>query len=172
MQIPFPLLLVISFLLFGCFTANSNSSSGLESVSEQSKQSASLGQVLPIEAQVIMGGETIELEVTRTPEQQALGLMYRENLSANRGMLFSFEKPRVARFWMKNVPIALDMVFLLDGEIQAIRADVPPCLEEPCSTYGPPMPVNQVIELRGGRAAELGIKAGDRLNIEFVNSSQ
>ena len=170
MQIPFPSLLVISCLLFGCSTANSHSSPQLESVTTPSKQSESLGQVLPIEAQVIMGGEIIELEVTRTPEQQALGLMYRENLPANRGMLFSFETPKVARFWMKNVPIALDMVFLLDGEIQAIRADVPPCLEEPCSTYGPPMRVNQVIELRSGRAAELGLKAGDRVTIEFVNS--
>ena len=138
-----------------------------------SQSSEFLGQLLPIEAKAMMGSEEIELEVTRTPQQQQLGLMYRDRASLpdNRGMLFSFEEPKIARFWMKNVVISLDMVFLLDGKIQAIEANVPPCNTLACPTYGPEdLLVNQVIELRGGRAAELGLQPGDTIELEFMNS--
>lgn len=127
------------------------------------------GQMLPIAAQVEIGGEQILLEVTRTPQQQQLGLMYRPDLPPNRGMLFSFDPPRPVGFWMKNVKIHLDMVFVRDGEVQAIAADVPPCTAEPCPTYGPTVPIDWVIELRGGRAAELGLEVGDRVRIEFLD---
>ena len=126
------------------------------------------GQMLPIGARAKMGDQIIELEIAATPEQQMLGLMYRDSLPNNRGMLFTFEETRHARFWMKNVKINLDMVFLKDGEIVAIFSEVPPCSKEPCSTYGPNTPINQVIELRGGRAAELGLKKGDRVDIEIL----
>jgi len=52
-------------------------------------------------------------------------------------------------------------------EVKAIAASVPPCTTSPCPTYGPETLVNQVIELRGGRAAELGLKVGDQVKISF-----
>jgi len=128
------------------------------------------GQQLEVSAQVAISGELIDLEVARTPEQQALGLMYRPQLPDNRGMLFPFPSPRILTFWMKNVPVPLDMVFLLDGEVKAIAASVPPCTTPSCPVYGPNEPVNQVIELRSGRAAELGLQVGDRLEIRFLDS--
>lgn len=128
------------------------------------------GQQLEVSAQVAIAGEIIELEVARTREQQALGLMYRPELPDNRGMLFPFAYPRVVTFWMKNVPVPLDMVFLLDGDVKAIAASVPPCTTPSCPVYGPNEPVNQVIELRSGRAAELGLQVGDRLEIQFLVS--
>lgn len=73
---------------------------------------------------------------------------------------------------MKNVVIDLDMIFLNGDEVVAIAADVPPCTTEPCPLYGPELPVDQVIELRGGRAAELGVQVGDRLEIEFLDAAQ
>ena len=153
--------LVILGLLLGC---SSNELAELDfQVSE-----ASEGQMLPVEAIVKFENEQIELEVAQTPQQQATGLMYREVLPPDRGMLFPFEELRMARFWMKNVTIPLDMVFLRDDEIQAVIPNVPPCTTTPCPTYGPPMLVNQVIELPGGRAAELGLEAGDRITIEFL----
>ncbi|MDY7014675.1 MAG: DUF192 domain-containing protein, partial [Cyanobacteriota bacterium] len=115
----------------------------------------------------ILGGETIELEVTQTPQQQALGLMFRDRLPDNRGMLFVFEPAQPVGFWMKNVKIPLDMIFLRDGIVRAI-ASVPPCTSDPCPTYGPEEPIDQVIELRGGRAAELGLKEGDRAIVNFL----
>lgn len=142
----------------------------IEPLDEESSSSSwmNLAQVLPVTAQVELGGEQFDLEVTRTPEEQALGLMYREKLADDRGMLFSFEPARPVRFWMKNVVINLDMIFVHDGAIVGIAADVPPCEAEPCATYGPGLDVlvDEVIELRGGRAAELGLALGDAVNVK------
>ncbi|MEO0455121.1 MAG: DUF192 domain-containing protein [Cyanobacteria bacterium P01_A01_bin.114] len=144
-----------------------------ETLSETSESMLSgPGQLLPVTAQASIAGETIDLEVAETPEQQALGLMYRTELADNRGMLFPFEFPRRTAFWMKNVPISLDMIFLLRGEVQAISADTPPCTTEPCPIYGPDSTtlVDEVIELRGGRAAELGLQPGDRVVITPIEA--
>ncbi|HAC64596.1 MAG TPA: DUF192 domain-containing protein, partial [Cyanothece sp. UBA12306] len=129
-------------------------------------------QKLPVTAKTKIGQQVIELEVAQTPEQQQLGLMYRQSLEDNRGMLFPFDPPRPVKFWMKNVSIPLDMIFLLDGEVKAIENNVPPCNQTPCPTYGPSIAIDidQVIELRGGRAEELGIKPGDLLKIEFLST--
>jgi hypothetical protein len=126
------------------------------------------GQSLPIAATVDVRGQTIQLEVAKTLEQKAMGLMFRPELDANRGMLFLFDPPRPVSFWMKNVLIDLDMVFLRNGKVIAIASNVPPCQAEPCPYYGPPDVVDQVIELRGGRAAELGLQAGDRMTVKPV----
>jgi uncharacterized membrane protein (UPF0127 family) len=128
----------------------------------------SRAQVLPITATAQMGDQVIQLEVARTRSQQALGLMFRPPLPDNRGMLFPFEPPRPVQFWMRDVPVPLDMVFLREGEIQAIAAEVPPCTTRTCPVYGPATEVDQVIELRSGRAAELGLAVGDRVIIEFL----
>ncbi len=133
----------------------------------------SLGQELPISAQVKVKGQVIQLEVAQTPQQQATGLMYRTMLAANRGMLFAFNSPRSVGFWMKNTLIPLDMVFLRNGEVKAIQPQVPPCKAAPCPSYGPGPDtlIDQVIELRGGRAAELGLKVGDRITIQFLTKN-
>jgi hypothetical protein len=72
---------------------------------------------------------------------------------------------------MKNTKIPLDMVFLRDGQVRMLKANVPPCTTNPCPTYGPgsEVPIDQVIELRAGRAAQLGLKTGDRVNIKFFD---
>lgn len=128
-----------------------------------------LGQQLPITAEADINGEKIALEVASTPQQQALGLMYRPPLPDNRGMLFPFTPARPVSFWMRNVPGPLDMVFIYDGQIQAIEAEAPPCNATPCPTYGPgSQPVDYVLELRGGHAAELGLAVGDPVEITFL----
>ena len=137
-----------------------------------SSSSSNLGQMLPITAKTEIKGEIIELEVAQTPKQQALGLMFRESLPHNRGMLFPFSQPKIPQFWMKNVAISLDMIFLYEGEVKAILANVPPCSVDPCSVYGPDTLIDRVLELRGGRAKELDLKIGDRLNIEFLDITQ
>ncbi|MFW6358415.1 MAG: DUF192 domain-containing protein [Chroococcales cyanobacterium] len=160
------LFLIASVFLLGCASPVETETKLEDS---QEPQEETLGQMLPIEARAIMGDTLIELEITKTPEQQALGLMYRESLPDNRGMLFSFDPPKFTQFWMKNVKIPLDMIFLREGEIQAIAANVPPCNTFPCPTYGPEGLIDQVIELRGGRAAEIGLEVGDRITIEFFD---
>ena len=166
------LILMLGVLLISCSSIPPVSSNTNDTPEVTQPSSTMQGQQLPIAAKVIIGKEEIELEVTQTPEQQQLGLMYRNYLPKNRGMLFSFTTPRGVRFWMKNVIIPLDMIFLQDGTIKAIEANVPPCSVDPCPLYGTDIPVDQVIELPGGRAAELSLKVGDRLEIEFLDIPQ
>ncbi len=157
--------LIFLILLSGC-SSLANTQKTIANASEEIQQ----GQMLPITAAAEMAGKTIQLEVAQTPEQQAIGLMFRESLADDRGMLFPFAQERIASFWMKNVSISLDMIFLNGNQIVSIAADVPPCKAEPCPIYGPGALVNKVIELRGGRAKELGIKAGDKIMIRKSDS--
>jgi uncharacterized protein len=157
---------LLSAFLLGCSMPGANEASADTPTANPQEFNFEQEQVLPVGATVILGEQTIELEVARTPQQQALGLMFRESLPDNRGMLFSFEPAREVGFWMKNVKISLDMIFLRDGVIRAILS-VPPCASDPCPTYGPLEPIDQVIELRGGRAEELGLKEGDRAIVKF-----
>lgn len=133
---------------------------------------ADAGQQLPISAEANIAGQIIALEVAKTQQQQAIGLMHRDSLAPDRGMLFTFERPQPVSFWMKNVKLPLDMIFLRDGKVKAIEVAAPPCSKEPCPTYGAGTDVNQVIELRGGRATELGLQVGDRVELKFLKSSQ
>lgn len=99
------------------------------------------------------------VEVAKTPEEQATGLMNRQSLAPDRGMIFPFEDVRVASFWMKNTLIPLDMIFIRpDGRIANIEANTVPLSLQPVYAIEP---VSAVLELAGGRAAELGIKPGD-----------
>jgi uncharacterized protein len=157
------------FLLVGCTAFTLVDKSNSDFLAPLKSQIKDRGQMLPIGATAIIGEETIELEVAETSEQQKVGLMYRTSLSNNRGMIFIFKQPIYPRFWMKNVKIPLDMIFLRDGKIKEIASNVPPCSADPCPSYGPPTLIDWVIELRGQRAAELGIKIGDRIQIKFLN---
>ncbi|MDB9373160.1 DUF192 domain-containing protein [Nodularia sphaerocarpa] len=159
--------MLLSVLLMGCsMETTANSTTPIPS----SKTIAFAGQMLPITAEAILAnGTRIQLEVAQTPEQQAKGLMYRPALPDNRGMLFQFPAAQQVNFWMKNVPVPLDMVFLQNGVIKYIQASAPPCESEPCPTYGPDVPIDTVIELRSGRAAELNLQEGDLIKIEFLD---
>jgi uncharacterized protein len=166
--------MTFSLWLLGCSAPTVATSSHELSTAPPSIQVGQMqpqGQKLPITARARVGDVSIELEVARTPQQQSMGLMFRAALPENRGMLFLFDPPRPVHFWMKNVPVSLDMVFLRDGEVKAIVANVPPCTEEPCPIYGPEgeIAIDRAIELREGRAAELGLQTGDRIEIEFFD---
>jgi len=87
--------------------------------------------------------------------------MFRRSLPPNEGMLFPFAPPQRVSFWMRNTLIPLDMIFVRrDGTIARIATAKP--LDETSVPSGEP--ISMVIEIRGGRAAELGIRAGDRVN--------
>ncbi|MEH1944708.1 MAG: DUF192 domain-containing protein [Nostoc sp.] len=159
--------MLLSILLLGCSVPTTAKPPSLTSGS-QTPATQNLGQTLPITAKAIVpNGTTIQLEVAQTPQQQAKGLMYRPALPDNRGMLFGFPSAQPVSFWMKNVPVPLDMVFLHKGIVKYIQAAAPPCASEPCPTYGPNTPIDKVIELRSGRAAELKLKVGDIVKIEY-----
>ena len=101
------------------------------------------------------------VEVARSPQEQEIGLMNRPTLGPDRGMIFPYDPPQPVAFWMKNTLIPLDMIFIrADGSIARIATAVPLSLEPVPSAE----PVAAVLEIGGGRAAELGIRAGDRVD--------
>lgn len=126
-------------------------------------------QQLPITAQwCVREDRCIALEVARTAEQQRIGLMQRPALPPLRGMWFPFERPQPLRFWMFNTLAPLDMVFLREGRVIAVEAQVPPCASLPCPSYGPVLPADGVIELGPGEAQRLGIAIGAQVTIGTV----
>jgi len=127
-------------------------------------------QSLPISAQMEIKGQTIELEVAKTEKEKAIGLMHRNSLPKNKGMLFDYSKKpsEDISFWMKNCRISLDIIFLENETVKAITT-APPCKQDPCPKYSAKVPVNRVIELNGGRANEIGIKIGDQIKISDIN---
>ena len=156
----------ISIFLIGCSSPLPIKNNGI--LANQSEKTITSGQLLPISAKARIPARTIKLEVTKTEKQQNTGLMYRTSLSNNTGMLFEFKPARKVNFWMKNCKISLDMIFLRDGVVEAIELSAAPCTADPCPTYESGTAVDRVIELRGGRASELGVQVGDRVEIEFL----
>lgn len=103
------------------------------------------------------------VEIARSAEEQARGLMYRQSLAPDRGMIFPYDPPRAVAFWMDNTLIPLDILFIrADGTIARITADTVPMSRELMSSGEP---VALVLEIAGGRAAELGIAPGDRVSL-------
>ena len=101
----------------------------------------------------------ISIEVAETLEQKSKGLMFRKSLDDKAGMLFPYDRPQEITMWMKNTYIPLDMVFIkADGTIHRIEAMTEPFSEATVASQGP---VTSVLELNGGAAARLGLKAGD-----------
>ena len=117
-------------------------------------------QHLPITAKWCLPQGCIGLEVPQTPQQYQTGLMQRLPLGPWRGMWFRFQPKQRVHFWMKDCIAPLDLVYVRDGRVQQIKANVPPCNAMPCPKYSSDAPVDGVIELQAGRAAELGLKPG------------
>lgn len=116
--------------------------------------------IIPLEVRSGSRRHAFRVEVARTGAEQAQGMMFRERIGPNEGMLFPFAAPREASFWMKNVPIPLDIIFIrADGTIARIANAVPHSEDMVLSGE----PVATVLEIAGGRAAELGIEEGDRV---------
>jgi uncharacterized membrane protein (UPF0127 family) len=101
------------------------------------------------------------VEVAITPEQQATGLMFRESLPPDGGMLFDFGNPQPSYIWMKNTIIGLDIVFInADGTIRRIAAHAVPRSLDNIDSGGP---VRATLELAAGTAQRLDIRVGDKV---------
>lgn len=116
---------------------------------------------VPLRIQAAQGEQVFRIEIAATPEEQRRGLMFRQSLAEDAGMLFPFPQPRQAHFWMRNTFIALDLLFIApDGRIESIRADAVPHDETTLSSRGE---VIAVLEIPAGEAARRGIAPGDRV---------
>jgi uncharacterized protein len=108
------------------------------------------------------GTHPFQVEVAANDADRARGLMFRKELPEGTGMLFDFQREQELGFWMKNTYIPLDMIFIrADGTIARIAAETVPHSEESVSSGEP---VAAVLEILGGRAAELEIAEGDQVS--------
>jgi Uncharacterized conserved protein len=108
------------------------------------------------------------VELALTAEQRSQGLMHRESMPKDHGMLFDFGETRPVSMWMRNTPLPLDMLFIeRDGTISHIHRKAVPFSEAIIDSRGP---VHFVLELNGGRAAALGIEVGDRVMSKRIDS--
>ncbi|MEL6126375.1 MAG: DUF192 domain-containing protein [Pseudomonadota bacterium] len=105
------------------------------------------------------GGPVVfSVEIADDAAEHSRGLMFRPELAREAGMLFLYDVPRPAAFWMRNTMIPLDMIFIDDaGLVLNIEADAQPYTETPRRSEGP---VRAVLEINGGLSAELGIGPG------------
>lgn len=107
------------------------------------------------------GDYPFTIEIADTPQEQQKGLMYRQSLAPDAGMLFDYGKEQQVAFWMQNTYIPLDMVFIAaDGTVKRVHPNAKPL--DPTSIPSR-VPVRFVLEIPGGRAAEIGLKEGDKL---------
>ena len=117
--------------------------------------------VIPLTVTSACGTHRFKVELAQSKFDQAKGLMFRTRLGPDEGMIFPLDPPRGASFWMRNTVIPLDLLFIApDGTIANIAANARPYDETHLDSAGP---VKAVLEIPGGRAAELGIAAGDRV---------
>lgn len=109
-----------------------------------------------------IGNRTFVLEVARTPAQQEKGLMERDSMPADHGMIFTFPEEQVLSFWMKNTRFPLDIIFCdSKGKVVSIHQMKAYDLTNTSSNY----PARYAIELNKDAASGTGVKVGDVLNI-------
>ncbi|MBI4158790.1 DUF192 domain-containing protein [Candidatus Woesearchaeota archaeon] len=107
----------------------------------------------------------IRIEVADTGDKRSRGLMFRENICKNCGMLFIFDDLDYISFWMKNTLIPLDIVFIDENfTIVDIQYAIP-CEEDPCRTYDSRGKAKYVLEVNEGFTEENNIKLGDKIEI-------
>jgi uncharacterized protein len=111
------------------------------------------------------GSKLLDVEIAETDEQRRYGLMFRESLDEDAGMVFIFFDPQTGGFWMKNTLIPLSIAFFdVDGEILEIL-DMEPCKEEPCVSYFPGVEYMGALEVNKGAFREWGIEEGDVVHV-------
>jgi len=107
-----------------------------------------------------------QAEAAGTRPQKSRGLMHREHMPRNHGMLFLYDPPRKTAMWMKNTHIPLDMLFInADGRIVKIEENTEPMSTRTIPSEGK---VRAVLELNAGQVAEHGIKTGDRVEYSIL----
>lgn len=112
-------------------------------------------------------GENIFVELALDGPSQAQGLMFREAMPENRGMLFMFEREEPLAFWMRNTLIPLDIIYIDEtGKVVHI-VTAEPCKTKQCPTYPSVLPAKYVLELNAGEAERRGLKEGDNLSWEW-----
>ena len=120
---------------------------------------------------VTLREQTFNVEIADDNSERARGLMYRDQMAADAGMLFLFERQEAQAFWMKNTKIPLDILYFDNGWILVgWSLNTPPCsLGDRCPSYPSQAPARYVLELNAGTAERIGVKLGDKLSVEGLS---
>ena len=127
------------------------------------------GTPVPLSVESESGTHEFLVERAVTLDQQARGMMFRETMGADTGMIFEFEEPKVATIWMKNTSIPLDIIFVRsNGRILKIEHMAQPYKLRSASSEAV---IAAVLELQGGRSRDLGILPGDLIKHDFFGTA-
>ncbi len=114
-------------------------------------------------SRICFGKTCVDLEIADTESSRARGLMFREDLPENSGMLFVFPEEGIYSFWMKNTLLSLDMIWLdKDLKVVQIKSSVPVCATPECPSYDPQVKAKYVLEVNAGFALRHGILINDK----------
>ncbi|MCA1779119.1 MAG: DUF192 domain-containing protein [Xanthomonadaceae bacterium] len=117
---------------------------------------------------VEVGGNRYTVEIADTPALQARGLMFRDELADDRGMLFIWRRAEPRAFWMRNTRIPLDILYLgSDRRIVGWSLNTPPCRTRQCPSYPSGALAQYVLEVNAGEMERLGVELGDQ--VRFAN---
>ncbi|WP_049972203.1 DUF192 domain-containing protein [Haladaptatus cibarius] len=167
--------LLVAFLVVcsGCMGLGINSDGPMQSPDQSGDQSATAGTATQettnaeenVSASFVTNGErtNVTLEVANSPDERSQGLMHRESLPENHGMVFVFDEAQPQTFWMKNTPLPLDIIFIsADGTVINVeQADPQPNASDlELDRYSSDEPAKYVVEMRQGFANREGIESG------------
>ena len=117
---------------------------------------------------VVLRDTRFTVEIADDPGEQQLGLMFRDVMPDEQGMLFIFQREEPRSFWMKNTRITLDILYFDSAQILvSMHQNVPPCRTPQCPGYPSNKPARYVLELNGGIASRLGVSLGDHLEVDL-----
>jgi len=151
--------IVAASTLPGCVTTQTSTLNNTSTIS-----------TAPTHYLVTIGKTRVYAEAANTPEERETGLMNRTSLNENAGMLFVFPTEQKQSFWMKNMRIPLDIVFITaDKHVLNVYQSVPPCTTYPCVSYMPSAPIKYVLEVNAGFSQQHGIASGDNVSITALS---
>jgi len=116
---------------------------------------------------VCFRSKCFQVEIASTEKERSQGLMNRENLDRDKGMLFIFDKEGIHPFWMKNTLIPLDIIWInSENKVVFISQNVQPCKSLVCPSIIPPRPAKYVLEVNAGICKDINLTVGDVLEIK------
>jgi uncharacterized membrane protein (UPF0127 family) len=142
---------ILFFVLMYCIT--------LQARADREGEKFSHGKVVFLTQNIVM-----DVEIAKTEKQRTTGLMFREKLETNKGMIFVYEKNEIQRVWMKNTLIALDVIFISEqGKIVSISKGLLPCQKVPCDIKMSVGNAKYMLEIKSGMADEHRFTVGQQL---------
>ncbi|MCP3986628.1 MAG: DUF192 domain-containing protein [bacterium] len=120
----------------------------------------------PRHATIEIGIHRIDAELADTPARRQRGLSGRTTLTSGQGLLFPYDPPAEPVFWMPDMHFDIDIVWIRAGRILGVHADVPHQVEPPLPRYGPPGPIDLVLEVPAGTAQRNGWQIGDAVEVD------